>query len=40
MFLMAGVFVPFFLGGALSVAFELIRTSVYYIVMMGIFCHS
>jgi hypothetical protein len=36
MFLMAGVFVPFFLGGALSVAFELIRSSVYYIVIISI----
>ncbi len=37
MFLMAGVFMPFFLGGALTVAFELIRGSVYYIVIMSIF---
>jgi sterol desaturase/sphingolipid hydroxylase (fatty acid hydroxylase superfamily) len=36
MFLMAGVFVPFFLGGALSVAFELVRTSVYYIVIVSV----
>ena len=36
MFLMAGVFVPFFLGGALTVAFELIRGSVYYIVIMSL----
>jgi hypothetical protein len=37
MFLMAGVFIPFFLGGALSLAFELIKGSVYYIVIMSIF---
>ncbi|MCI0504319.1 hypothetical protein L0Y65_06460 [Candidatus Micrarchaeota archaeon] len=37
MFLMAGVFMPFFLGGALNLAFELIRGSVYYIVIIGIF---
>ncbi len=37
MFLMAGVFMPFFLGGALTVAFELIRGSVYYIVIMSVF---
>jgi hypothetical protein len=37
MFLMAGVFIPFFLGGALGLAFELIKGSVYYIVIMGIF---
>lgn len=37
MFLMAGVFMPFFLGGALSLAFELIRSAVYYIVIMSIF---
>jgi len=36
MFLMAGVFVPFFLGGALSLAFELIRGAVYYIVIMSL----
>jgi len=30
-----GVIFPFFLGGAVTVAFELIRSSVYYIVMMG-----
>jgi hypothetical protein len=36
MFLMAGVFMPFFLGGALNIAFELIRSAVYYIVIMGI----
>lgn len=37
MLLMAGVFVPFFLGGALTMAFELIRGAVYYIVIMSIF---
>ncbi|MFH0884831.1 MAG: hypothetical protein V1861_03920 [Candidatus Micrarchaeota archaeon] len=37
MFLMAGVFMPFFLGGALNLAFELIRGSVYYIVIISIF---
>lgn len=36
MFLMAGVFMPFFLGGALNLAFELIRGSVYYIVIISI----
>jgi hypothetical protein len=36
MFLMAGVFVPFFLGSALSLAFELIRGAVYYIVIMSL----
>lgn len=36
MFLMAGVFMPFFLGGALTLAFELIRGSVYYIVIISI----
>jgi hypothetical protein len=36
MFLMAGVFMPFFLGGALNLAFELVRTSIYYIVIMGV----
>lgn len=36
MFLMAGVFMPFFLGGALTLAFELIKGSVYYIVVMSI----
>lgn len=35
-FLMAGVFVPFFLGGALSLAFELVRSSVYYIVILSL----
>jgi len=37
MFLMAGVFMPFFMGGALNMAFELIRGAVYYIVIMSIF---
>ncbi len=36
MFLMAGVFMPFFLGGALTMAFELVRGAVYYIVIMSI----
>lgn len=36
MFLMAGVFVPFFLGGALTLAFELIKGAVYYIVIMSL----
>lgn len=36
MFLMAGVFMPFFLGGALTLAFELIRGAVYYIVVMSL----
>ncbi len=36
MFLMAGVFMPFFLGAALTIAFELIRGAVYYIVIMSI----
>lgn len=33
--LAGGVIFPFFFGGAITVAFELIRTSVYYIIMMG-----
>jgi hypothetical protein len=36
MFLMAGVFMPFFMGGALTVAFELIRGAIYYIVIISI----
>jgi hypothetical protein len=36
-FLMAGVFMPFFLGGALNLAFELVRSAVYYIVIISIF---
>ncbi|MFH0737849.1 MAG: hypothetical protein V1827_04280 [Candidatus Micrarchaeota archaeon] len=36
-FLMAGVFMPFFLGSALSLAFELVRNAVYYIVIMSVF---
>ncbi len=34
--LMGGFFIPFFLTGALTVAFELIRTSVFFIVIMSI----
>jgi len=37
MFLMAGVFMPFFLGGALNLAFELIRNAVYYVAIMSLF---
>lgn len=37
MFLMAGVFMPFFMGGAITIAFELIRGAIYYIVIMSIF---
>lgn len=33
--LAGGVIFPFFLGSAVTIAFELIRASVYYIVMMG-----
>lgn len=33
--LAGGVIFPFFLGSAVTIAFELIRTSVYYIVLMG-----
>lgn len=36
MFLMAGVFMPFFLGGALNLAFELIKGAVYYIVIISV----
>ncbi len=36
MFLMAGVFIPFFLGGALTLAFELIRSSIYYVVIISL----
>ncbi|NYZ74010.1 hypothetical protein H0O00_02620 [Candidatus Micrarchaeota archaeon] len=36
MFLMAGVFMPFFMGGALTIAFELIRGAIYYIVIISI----
>lgn len=36
MLLMAGVFMPLFLGAGLTLAFELIRGSVYYIVMMSV----
>jgi len=35
--IMGGVFIPFFLGAGLSVAFELVRGSVYYIVIMSVF---
>lgn len=33
--LAGGVIVPFFFGGAINIAFEMIRTSAYYIIMMG-----
>ena len=36
MFLMAGVFMPFFLGAALNIGLELVRGSVYYIVIIGL----
>jgi hypothetical protein len=36
MFLMAGVFMPFFLGGALTIAFELVRGAIYYIVILSL----
>ena len=36
MFLMAGVFMPFFLGTALTLAFELVRSAVYYIIIMSL----
>jgi hypothetical protein len=36
MFLAAGVFFPFFVGMALNLAFELIRNSVYYVVIMSL----
>ena len=36
MFLMAGVFMPFFLGGALNLAFEMIRGAVYYVVIISL----
>jgi hypothetical protein len=35
-FLMGGVFIPFFLGSALNLAFEMIRGAVYYIVIMSL----
>ena len=35
--LMGGMIFPFFFGGAVSIALELVRTSVYYIIMMGMF---
>ncbi|MFH1520344.1 MAG: hypothetical protein ABID61_01740 [Candidatus Micrarchaeota archaeon] len=37
MLLMSGVFIQFFLGSALSLAFELIKGAVYYIVIMSVF---
>ncbi|VVC03545.1 Uncharacterised protein [Candidatus Bilamarchaeum dharawalense] len=37
MLLMSGVFIQFFLGSALSLAFELIKGAVYYVVIMSIF---
>ncbi|MBI5224049.1 hypothetical protein HY990_06545 [Candidatus Micrarchaeota archaeon] len=36
MFVTGGVFIPFFLGGALNVAFDLVRGAVYYIVIMSL----
>ncbi|MBI5227095.1 hypothetical protein HY988_00770 [Candidatus Micrarchaeota archaeon] len=36
MLLTSGVLVPFFMGGIVSLAFELVRGSVYYIVMMAV----
>jgi len=36
MFLMAGVFMPFFLGAALTIGFELIYGAIYYIVIMSL----
>jgi hypothetical protein len=36
MFLAAGVFFPFFVGSAMSIAFELIRNAVYYVVIMSL----
>ncbi|MDO8554272.1 MAG: hypothetical protein Q7S22_05670 [Candidatus Micrarchaeota archaeon] len=35
-FLAAGVFVPFFIGAGLTTAFELIRSAIYYIVIISI----
>lgn len=35
-FLTAGVFMPFFLGGALNLLLELVRSAVYYIVIMSV----
>jgi hypothetical protein len=37
MLLMSGVFIQFFLGSALSLAFELVKGAIYYIVIMSIF---
>ena len=36
MLLMGGVFIPFFLGGAITLAFELVKGAVYYIVIMSL----
>ncbi|MBU0591319.1 hypothetical protein KKF81_02265 [Candidatus Micrarchaeota archaeon] len=36
MFLMAGVFMPFFVGSALTLCFELVRGAIYYIVIMSL----
>jgi len=36
MLLMGGVFIPFFLGSAINLAFELIRGAVYFIVIMSV----
>lgn len=36
MFIMGGVFIPVFLGTGLSVAFQLIKNAVYYIVIIGL----
>ena len=36
MFLSAGVFLPFFAGMALNLAFELIRNAVYYVIIMSL----
>lgn len=35
-FLTAGVFMPFFLGGAINLLFELVRSAVYYIVIISV----
>lgn len=37
MLLMSGVFIQFFLGSALSLAFELIKGAVYYVIIMSVF---
>jgi len=36
MLLMAGVFIPFFLGSALTLALELVKGAVYYIVIISL----